>query len=66
MNELARALARIIINRYHDDEEYRLRVNISPEFYRALVWESDLFENVIEFDGTDEYVELVDAIEDIL
>jgi len=61
---LAATLARIIIDRYHTDPYYRRTVNESPEFYRALIWESKLFDNEA-FDGTDEYHQLVDALEEI-
>ena len=62
---LAEALARIIIDRYHSDRDYRTAVNESPEFYRALIWESKHFDNEA-FDGTNEYHQLVDALDNML
>ena len=59
---LAEALVRIIWLRYSEDSYFRNDVNRSPEFYRALIWESGLFDNEA-FDGTDEYHQLVDALE---
>ena len=62
---LAEALARLLLIQYHEDPCYRKAVNDSPEFYRALIWESKHFDNEA-FDGTDEYHQLVDALDNML
>lgn len=64
MNELAMALARLIMTRYREDSYFRSDVDASYEYYRALISGSELFDNDT-FDGTDEYHQLVDALESI-
>lgn len=66
MNALAHAVALTLAARYDYDTYYRALVDTSPEPYRAMVYESGLFDAADEFDGSDEYHALVDEIEGIM
>lgn len=59
-------LADKIADEYDYDQAYRREVNESPEFYRALIWNSKFLETDLDdFDGTEDYHRLVDELEEI-
>ena len=63
MIEELKKLAKDVFKIYLTNDEVAYRVNSSPEFYRALVWETKLVANVEDFDGTTEYWMLIEELE---
>lgn len=47
---LYKQLAVKIADVYHNDMNIKRKVNASPEFYRALVWETGIISNPEQFD----------------
>jgi hypothetical protein len=44
-------LAKKIIDVYNTNKTIQKKVNASPEFYRALVWETGIIKNPQQFDS---------------
>ena len=62
MKELAAKMLHV----YYNDTDIRESVDNSPEFYRALVYETGVISDPSEVDGTTTWDELIDALEEFV
>ena len=63
----ARQLAEQIVYKYKVDAEFATLVDASNEPYRAMIYESGfVLVDMSDFDGTDEWSNLVDEIESLM
>ena len=60
-----RKLAVQILNKYYTDKALEKLVNLSPEPYRTMIYESGLVPNAEKIDGTPAYGAIVDELERI-
>ena len=66
MSKNAKEIAVLIVAKLDSDKKFAKSVHASNEFYRAMMYESQLVENVAEIDGTDEYHAIVDELVNLL
>jgi len=55
--------AKLMLVAYQQDEAVRELVDNSPEFYRALVYETGVVEDPAALDGTEEYEMIINSLE---
>ena len=61
-----KAIAKKISEKLDTDPKYAESVTDCSEFFRAAIYESGFVPNASDIDGTDEWNELVDELEEIL
>jgi hypothetical protein len=67
MMMLYKRIALKIADVYHNNKSIQNKVNKSPEFYRALVWETGIILNPEQFDCglNPEYDKLINELEEL-
>lgn len=60
-----RRIAKAMIQVYETDPKVKAKVDNSPEFFRAMVYETGVVKNPRQLDGTTHYLRIVDELESI-
>lgn len=58
-------IAEKMMDVFREDEEIRNKILSSPEPYRAIVWETGIVADPQNFDGTEEYDQVVEHLEEM-